>query len=103
MSADQWIGLTLALLVMGVGLVGCVMPGLPGAPLVLIAAIGHRFWFGSASVSTLVLALLVGLTLLSLLVDYLASVLGARKMGATWRGILGAIIGAMVGLFFGPF
>jgi uncharacterized protein len=48
------------------------------------------------------LALLVGLALLSLLCDYLASVLGARKLGATWRGVVGAILGAVFGLLAGP-
>jgi uncharacterized protein YqgC (DUF456 family) len=102
MSADQWVGLILVLVVMGVGIVGSVVPGLPGAPLVLIGAIGHRIYFGQASASNLVLGILVGLTLASLVLDYIASVLGARKMGATWRGVAGALVGAVVGLFFGP-
>ncbi|MHC1768048.1 MAG: DUF456 domain-containing protein [Verrucomicrobiia bacterium] len=101
MSVDQWVGLILALVVMGVGIVGSIVPGLPGAPLVLIAAIVHRIYFGEASASNLVLGLLVALTLTSLVLDYLASVLGARKMGATWRGVAGALVGAVVGLFFG--
>lgn len=102
MSVDQWIGLGVALSVMSVGLLGSILPGLPGAPMVLIAAIGHRLYFGSASASNVVLGLLVAMSLLSLVLDYLASVLGAKKLGATWRGIVGALLGAVVGLFFGP-
>ena len=102
MTAEQMVGLTLALVVMLVGLIGCVMPGLPGTPVVLLAAIGHRLYFGESSVSTLVMAILVFMLLLSLALDYMASVFGAKKMGATWRGILGAVVGALVGLFFGP-
>lgn len=102
MSADQLAGLVLALAVMCIGIIGSVMPGLPGAPLVLIAAIGHRLYFGSASASNLVLGILVLLTLASLTLDYLASVFGAQRMGATWKGIVGAVLGAVVGLFFGP-
>jgi len=48
-------------------------------------------------------SLLLGLvmaTLLALLIDFLASVLGAKRFGATWRGVLGAAIGGLVGLFF---
>jgi uncharacterized protein len=101
MSMDQWLGLIMALAVMAIGLVGSVLPGLPGTPLVLIAAVGHRLYFGTDSVNNLVLILLVLLTLLSLGLDYFASVLGARKLGATWKGIVGAVIGALVGLFFG--
>jgi uncharacterized protein YqgC (DUF456 family) len=32
--------------------------------------------------------------------DFLASMLGAKKFGATWRGALGAVIGGVLGLFF---
>ena len=102
MSYDQWIGLALALIIMIIGLVGCVVPGIPGTPLVLIAAIAHRFYFGSASVSNLVLLILAVMTIFAVGLDYLASVFGAKKMGATWRGIAGAVLGAVVGLFFGP-
>jgi len=42
MTAEQIIGLSAALLIMLVGLVGCVIPGLPGTPLVLAGAVAHR-------------------------------------------------------------
>lgn len=96
------VGLALALFLMGVGVVGTVLPGLPGAPLILLTAIGHRLYFGQAGASNFVLGVLVLLTILSLVLDYIATLLGARKMGASWRGITGAVVGAMVGLFFAP-
>jgi hypothetical protein len=102
MSLAEIIGLFLVLLIMGVGLAGSIVPGIPGPPLILAAAVGHRLCFGSESVGNLVLGLLVALTLLSLGLDYLASVLGAKKLGATWRGMVGAAIGAMIGIVFGP-
>ena len=101
-TVEQIIGLALTLIVMAVGLVGSVIPGLPGTPLVLVAAIGHRLYFGQAgSVSNPVLVCLIVFTVFSLVLDYLAGMYGARRMGATWRGILGAGIGGVVGLFFG--
>ncbi|HTL74649.1 MAG TPA: DUF456 domain-containing protein [bacterium] len=100
MNTEEMIGLSLALLVMLAGLVGSVVPGLPGTPLILVAAIGHRLYFGDASASNLVLGVLVGLTIVSLAFDFLATALGAKKFGATWRGALGALIGGIVGLFF---
>lgn len=84
-----------------VGLIGSVVPGLPGSPLVLLAAILHRLYFGDKSVSNLVLIVLVLLMLASLGLDFLATVVGARKLGATWRGAVGAVVGGMIGLFFG--
>jgi uncharacterized protein YqgC (DUF456 family) len=101
MTAEQMLGFIVALVLMGAGLIGSIVPGLPGTPLVLLAAIGHRLYFGQASASTSVLVILVLLTLASLGIDYLASMLGAKKLGATWRGILGAMAGAFLGIFFG--
>lgn len=100
MNTEEMIGLSLALLVMLAGLVGSIVPGLPGTPLILLAAIGHRFYFSEASASNLVLGVLVGLTIISVVFDFLATALGAKKFGATWRGALGAVIGGIVGLFF---
>ena len=100
MTSEQIIGLSLTLLVMLAGLIGSLLPVLPGTPLILIAAIGHRLFFGDASVSNLVLGVLVALTVVSLVFDFFASMLGAKKFGATWRGMLGAVIGGIIGLFF---
>src|SRR5512137_2140631 len=100
MTTSQIIGLAVAGLVMIVGLAGSLLPGLPGAPLILAAAIGHRLCFGEHSAATWVLILLGALTALSFLVDYLAGIIGARKLGATWRGVVGAVVGGLIGLFF---
>jgi len=100
MTPEQIIGLSLTLLVMLAGLIGSLLPVLPGTPLVLVAAIGHRLYFGDTSASNLVLSILVALTLVSLVLDFLASLLGAKKFGATWRGMTGAVVGGIVGLFF---
>lgn len=103
MTLEQIIGLLLVLLIMLIGLVGSVLPAIPGTPLVLGAAIAHRLWFGEQSVGDLTLGVMVVLTLLAFLLDYVAGVLGAKKLGATWRGLVGAILGALVGMFFLPF
>ena len=100
MTSEEIVGLSLALLVMLTGLIGSLLPVLPGTPLILIAAIGHRLYFGDASASNLVLAILGTLMVVSLVFDFLASVLGAKKFGATWRGMAGAVIGGIIGLFF---
>ena len=100
MTTGEIIGLSVTLLVMLVGLAGSVVPILPGPPLVLIAALGHRLWFGAHSASGMVLIFLVVLTAASLALDYFASVYGAKRFGATWRGLLGAFVGGLIGLFF---
>lgn len=90
----------MALVVMLIGLIGSIVPGLPGTPLVLAAAIGHRLYFGAASINNVVLIALVVLTVVSLLFDFLSTALGAKKFGATWRGAVGAVLGGVIGLFF---
>lgn len=100
MTTEQIIGLSLAILVMLAGLIGSLLPVLPGVPLVLVAAVAHRLYFGAASVSTTILIILVALTMISVLFDFLAGMLGAKKFDATWRGMTGAIIGGLIGLFF---
>lgn len=103
MPADAAIGLILTLLLMLIGLVGSVIPGLPGTPLVFVAALGHYFWLGDQSVGVWTLVAMGALMLASLGVDFLATTVGAREMGATRWGMVGAIAGAMVGIFFAPF
>jgi uncharacterized protein len=101
MTTWEIIGLSLALLVMLAGLVGSLVPGLPGTPIVLAAAVIHRLCFGQDSASNFVLIILTLLTAVALTFDFLAGMLGANKFGATWRGALGAMLGGLVGLFFG--
>jgi uncharacterized protein YqgC (DUF456 family) len=100
MTLEQVAGLALALVVMCIGLAGSILPGLPSTPIVLAAAIGHRLYFGQASASYWIIGILVGLTLLSLAVDYIASMVGAKQLGASSRGVFGAVVGAVIGLFF---
>jgi uncharacterized protein len=100
-TAEQIIGFTLTLLVMVVGVIGAIVPGLPGTPVIFVAAVGHRLYFGNESANFLVLAILFFLMLISFVVDYAAQYLGAKKLGATWKGAVGAVIGGIVGLFFG--
>ena len=46
MSFAEVLGLVLAGLVMFIGLAGSVLPGIPGAPLILIGAVGHKLYCG---------------------------------------------------------
>jgi len=95
-----WILFIICLLTMLVGVLGNMIPGIPGTPLILAAAIVFRLLGGEGSVDNWVLIALVFLTLFALLLDYVAGMVGAKKLGATWKGVLGAVIGGIVGLFF---
>ena len=97
MTAEQILGLILTVLVMSVGVVGSILPGIPSTPVVLVAAIGHKLYFGETGAAWWVIGVLGGFTVLSLVMDYVATVYGARRLGATWRGAVGAIVGGLIG------
>jgi len=99
MPSFWWI---LTLLLMFIGLVGTVLPLVPGTTIILAAAIVHRIMLGEPqSVGWWTLGGLVFLTLLSYALDLVSGALGAKWFGATRWGALGGIVGAIVGIFFG--
>jgi uncharacterized protein YqgC (DUF456 family) len=72
-----------------------------GPPLVLVGALAHKLYFGAQSAPIWILVGLVLLAAVSLVLDSVASSVGAKKLGATWRGMVGAVVGGLIGLFFG--
>jgi uncharacterized protein YqgC (DUF456 family) len=100
----DWIAVLLwlaAVLLVAAGIAGLVLPGLPGAALILGGLVLAAWIEDFAFVGTLTLALLAVLALLTYAVDFLAGILGARHFGASPRAMMGAMIGAVVGIFFG--
>jgi uncharacterized protein YqgC (DUF456 family) len=102
--------LLLAAIIVIVGLVGLVLPAIPGAPLVfaglLLAAWAEDFTY----VGFWTIVILGVLALLTLGVDFWATMFGAKRFGASKRAMIGATIGAVGGIFlgfpgvlFGPF
>ena len=91
----------LAALLVIVGLVGTVLPALPGLPLVF-AGMLLAAWAGDfQKISWITLVVLGLLTLLSLAVDFLATMMGAKRVGASRKALLGAVLGTFAGLFLG--
>lgn len=91
----------LVILVVVAGLVGTVVPALPGAPLVFAGLFLGAWIEGFEVVGWGTLGLLAVLALVAWIVDFVASAAGARYLGATSRAFWGATIGAIVGIFFG--
>lgn len=84
-----------------VGIAGVVLPALPGLPLVFAGMLLAAWAGGFEQVGWPMLTVLGLLTLLSLGVDFLATSMGARRVGASRLAIVGAVIGTFAGLFFG--
>lgn len=85
-----------------IGLIGTVLPALPGLPLVFAGMLLAAWTGGFQQVGIPMLVLLGGLTLVSLAIDFWATALGARRVGASRKAIVGAMLGTFAGLFFGP-
>jgi uncharacterized protein YqgC (DUF456 family) len=84
-----------------IGLLGLVLPVLPGAP-ILFAGLLLAAWADDfAYVGAQTLILLGVMALLTYVVDVAATALGAKRVGASNRAIWGAVLGGLVGLIFG--
>ena len=85
-----------------VGLIGTVLPVFPGTTIILAGAVIHRMMLGpERSIGWRVIVVLVVLTLTTYALDFLSGYFGAKYFGATKWGMFGAILGALIGVFFG--
>ncbi len=98
---EQFFFITITIILMAVGLAGSVLPMLPGAPLIFLGAFIYAWYTNFAVVTWGILILLLALMLLSQLLEYLASMMGAKKFGASRWGIAGAFCGGFIGFFLG--
>jgi hypothetical protein len=100
MSGSVGLWLLAAVLVLG-GLAGSVLPALPGVPLVFAGLVVGAWADDFQRVGWVTLTLLGLLTLASLAIDFIATALGAKRVGATRLAIVGAMIGTLGGVFLG--
>jgi uncharacterized protein YqgC (DUF456 family) len=85
-----------------VGLIGTVLPVFPGTIIILAGVLLHRIMLGpDKSVGWATITVLVLLTAASYALDFLSGYFGARYFGATKWGMFGAVVGALIGVFFG--
>ena len=91
----------IAVVLVLVGLAGTVLPALPGLPLVFAGMLLGAWAGGFEYIGIPVLVMLGLLTLFSLVVDFWATALGAKRVGASRLAVAGAVIGTFVGIFFG--
>lgn len=92
----------IAALLVIIGLLGTVLPALPGLPLVFGGMLLAAWAGGFQQVGVPMLVLLGVLTALSLAIDVWATALGAKRVGASRKAIVGAMLGTVAGLLFGP-
>lgn len=98
MSWLEIIFFILALIIMLVGLLGIVLPVLPGVPMIFGAALLYGLITGFEVITGRIILIFAVLTAISLFLDWLATVVGVKKMGGSYFGMLGAFIGMIAGL-----
>jgi len=85
----------------GLGIAGLVVPALPGALFLVLGVVVIAWAEGFERIGWPTILIATVLAVLMTIVDWVASLLGARKMGASTWGVLGAVLGLVAGLFFG--
>ncbi len=89
------------LIIMLVGLTGVFLPIIPGVPLIFGGALLYGVLSGFKKITVNLIFIFAGLTVFSFIIDYLANYLGVKKMGGGGTGAIGAVIGLIIGIFFG--
>jgi uncharacterized protein YqgC (DUF456 family) len=98
----EWLLYALAAALILLGVVGTVMPGIPGIPLVFAGMVLAAAVESFRLVSLWTLGVLALLTALSIVIEYLAAALGVRRVGASAWAMAGAVLGGLAGIAFGP-
>jgi uncharacterized protein len=106
------------LLLAGVGVIGAIVPVMPGPTLILAASIGAGLLYrwDDVTISLIVSSVVL---VMCFAIEQLSGIWGAQKAGASYWGQIGSIVGLvlgfvgllpalpvggpLVGLFFGPF
>lgn len=98
---SDYILLSLAVILMLIGIIGCLVPVLPGPPLSYLGLILlHISRFAQFSKSILITLAIV--TVVVTIVDYVVPIWGTKKFAGSKYGTRGATVGLIIGLFLGP-
>jgi uncharacterized protein YqgC (DUF456 family) len=91
----------LAFVLLIIGIIGAVVPMLPGPPLSFIGLLLVQ-WSGYGGFTSDFLWVWAGITVIITVMDYILPSLLARKFGGSRSAAIGSFIGLIIGLFFFP-
>lgn len=84
-----------------IGLIGCIVPVIPGLPLCYIGIL--LFSFSTKVDISLTFLILWGIAVIAIQVlDFLLPMWGTKKYGGSKYGMWGSTIGLIIGMFFSP-
>lgn len=89
-------------ILMLVGVIGVFLPAIPGIPLMMLLAVVFGFVDKFQNLRGTDFIWLAIITLLSIIVDQLSGLLGARYGGASRKALLYGFIGLIIGFFVIP-
>ena len=81
------------------GLVGALVPAIPGVPIAWLGFFIYAIATGFERISVVTVVIFFILMLLTLVLDFVAPMLGAKKYRASKLGIAGAFLGFVAGIF----
>ncbi len=97
----DYVLIALGIIFMISGILGCVLPIIPGPPLSYIGLLFLHFT-EKYQFSTRFLIIWAIITVVVYVLDYVIPVWGTKKFGGSKRGVWGSVIGLVIGLFFFP-
>ena len=97
----EWLWITFGIILTFAGLVGCILPLIPGPPLGYVAILIVQYTLDKPFTTQFMSVWLI-LVILVTLLDYYVPIWGTRRFGGSQSGVWGSTIGLIVGLFFFP-
>ncbi len=92
----------IAFVLMFIGLIGAILPNFPDSVLIVAGALALTAADGLTWTDGVLLAGVAVIALAAEGLVYLAQAYGAKRAGASWKGVVGAILGGLLGLFVLP-
>jgi uncharacterized protein len=89
-------------LLMLAGLVGAILPFLPGAPLIFAGALLYGIATDFTPIGAGRLAMLAVVGVLAWVLEHVASMVGARRAGGSRAAVIGAMLGMIAGVLVAP-
>ena len=83
------------------GILGCVLPFMPGPPLNYAAILLLHFTSGFQFSNRFLIVWAI-VTVAVVVLDYIIPVWGTKKFGGSKQGVWGSVIGLIAGMFFFP-
>lgn len=93
--------LVIGLIMMGVGILGCILPLLPGPPLCFLALLIQQLRSDTPFTSKF-LWIWAGITVAVTALEYIIPVVSTKRFGGSNYGLWGCTIGLIAGFWFGP-